>query len=134
MYGDTFSLKNYEGLKKPKAWSEEKSKDSGWSSSSLLSSSGMLKYQATPIHTPLTLAAAGGSKPGVIASVHAKMFRKKFTAMFQVVQHMMGQGDKDAIARVNLPRTRPLPALPLFVQRGKKSTLLYDPPLCRGHA
>ena len=93
-----------------------------------------LRYQATPIHTPLTLAAAGGSKPGVIASVHAKMFRKKFTAMFQVVQHMMGQGDKDAIARVNLPRTRPLPALPLFVQRGKKSTLLYDSPLCRGHA
>ena len=47
-------------------------------------------------------AANGGAKPGVIASVHAKMFRKKFTSCFVLVQQYMGQGDG---GHFDLPRS-----------------------------
>ena len=57
-------------------WAGEK--PARMSATKLIRSSGMLQFQKADLHAPLTKAAAGGAKPGVIASVHAKMFAKKY--------------------------------------------------------
>jgi hypothetical protein len=91
--GTKAELAKFEGLKKPKDWLADKpSRGMG------LLSAGMLRYQNEPLHGPLTIAAAGGSKPGVIASVHSKMFAAKYTALFGTVQRYMGQGAATAAA------------------------------------
>ena len=79
-------------------WAGEK--PARMSATKLIRSSGMLQFQKTDLHAPLTKAAAGGAKPGVIATVHAKMFAKKYFEMFQIVQMVMGQVDgNDDLAR-----------------------------------
>ena len=80
-------MSKFDGLKKPKEWGAEKQKRGMG-----LLSAGMLRYQDEPLHAPVTIAAAGGAKPGVIASVHSKMFAAKFAQAFATVQLFMGQG------------------------------------------
>lgn len=89
--GGSLALKKYSGLKASMDWSAEK--PAGFVGSKLIRASGMLSYQKDELHSPLTKAASGGAKPGVIATVHAKIFARKYFEMFQIVQQVMGQRD-----------------------------------------
>eukprot|EP00040_Diaphanoeca_grandis_P036460 m.232435 g.232435 ORF g.232435 m.232435 type:complete len:1418 (-) comp33622_c0_seq1:24-4277(-) len=89
--GSELAVKNFTGLKPSSDWAKERS--GTYFGSTLIRGSGMLQYQSGDLQSPLTTAASGGQKPGVIATVHAKIFSKKYTDMFRMVQQVMGQSD-----------------------------------------